>query len=91
VDIIQRCYTGIEARGNVLHFNPCLPPEMTGIRFRLRYRRQILDIDVNHDRLRIASRPFTAPPITIAYRGQFRDISPGQAYEFRLIQPDAHH
>ncbi len=85
VDLIQRCYTGIEPRANVLTFNPRLPDELTRLRTTVRYRGQTLDLEVTHDKLFVASRPFTAYPITIAYRGQVRDISPGQRYEFRLV------
>jgi len=38
--------------------------------------------------LRINSRPFTANPITVAYRGHFRDVAPGDCYEFRLLKPE---
>jgi len=37
----------------------------------------------------VSSRPFTAAPVTIAYRGHFRDISPGQTHTFRLVKPGA--
>jgi len=85
VDLIQRCYTGVEPRANVLTFNPLLPEELTCLNTTVRYRGQTLDIAVTHDCLRISSRLFTAYPITIAYRGHVREISPGQRYEFRLV------
>jgi trehalose/maltose hydrolase-like predicted phosphorylase len=88
IDIVQRCYLGIEMRSNVLHFDPALPAGLTCVKVRLRYRRQILEVEVNCDRLRIASRPFTANPITIAYRGHFRDLAPGDSYEFRLLKSE---
>jgi alpha,alpha-trehalase len=87
VDLIQRCYTGIEPRGSVLHIDPCLPDELERLRTEVRYRRQILDLEVDHEVLRVSSRPVAAAPVTIAYRGHFREISPGQSYEFRLIKP----
>ncbi len=86
VDLIQRCYICIEPRANVLTFNPRLPDELTCLRTTVRYRGQTLDLEVTHDKLCVSSRPFTAYPITIAYRGQVREISPGQRYEFRLVQ-----
>jgi alpha,alpha-trehalase len=85
VDLIQRCYTGIEPRANALTFNPRLPDELTCLRTTVRYRGQTLDLEVTHDKLCVSSRPFTAYPITIAYRGHVREISPGQRYEFRLV------
>jgi alpha,alpha-trehalase len=85
IDLIQRCYTAVEPRANALTLNPRLPDEVTCLRTTVRYRGQTLDLEVTHDCLRISSRPFTAHPITIAYRGHVREISPGQRYEFRLI------
>lgn len=85
IDLIQRCYTAVEPRANALTLNPRLPDEVTSLRTTVRYRGQTLDLEVTHDRLRVSSRPFTAYPITIAYRGHVREISPGQCYEFRLV------
>lgn len=88
VDLVHRCYTGIETRANVLHFDPVLPHELESLRLELRYRRHLLEVDITHDKLRVSSRPSTAFPITIAYRGHFRDLSPGSRYEFRLLTPE---
>ena len=85
VDLIQRCYTGIEPRANVLTFNPRLPDQLTHLKTTVRYRGQTLDLEITQDSLRVTSRPFTAYPITIAYRGHVREVSPGQRYEFRLV------
>lgn len=88
IDLIQRCYVGIETRANVLHFNPALPMDLGAICVKLRYRRQVLDVEASHETLKISSRSFTASPITIAYRGHFRDVAPGETYEFRLLKPE---
>jgi alpha,alpha-trehalase len=87
IDLIQRCYIGLEMRANVLHFNPALPDDLDRVKVQLRYRRQALEVEVTHEVLRIHSRSFTVAPITIAYRGHFRDVAPGDTYEFRLLQP----
>ena len=87
VDLVQRCYTGIEPRGNVLHIDPSLPAEIQRLKTQVRYRRHTLDLEIDHERLRVSSRPCAAAPVTIAYRGHFREINPGQSYAFRLIKP----
>ena len=87
IDLIQRCYIGIVTRANVLHFNPALPDDLHRVKVQLRYRRQVLDVEVTHEVLRIHSQSFTVTPITIAYRGHFRDVAPGDTYEFRLLKP----
>jgi alpha,alpha-trehalase len=88
IDLVQRCYLGVETRENTLHFDPALPAGLGRVRVRLRYRRQILDVDANHDLLTITSRPFPANPITVAYRGHHRDVAPGDTYQFRLFKPE---
>ena len=88
IDLVQRCYLGIEMRASVLHLDPALPDDLGCVKVRLRYRRQILDVEVTHDRLKITSRSFTANPITVAYRGHYRDVAPGDTYEFRLLKPE---
>ncbi len=88
IDLVQRCYIGIEMRANVLHFDPALPAGVTRVKVRLRYRRQVLGVEVDHDVLRISSGSFTAGTITVAYRGHFRDVAPGDTYEFRLLKPE---
>ncbi len=85
VDLLQRCYTGVELRPGALILNPRLPEEVTALEASLRYRRQILDLRITQDELRVSSRMVTASPIAVAYRGQSREISPGQTHVFKLI------
>jgi alpha,alpha-trehalase len=87
IDLIQRCYLGIETRANVLHFDPVLPDTLDRVKVQVRYRRQMLEVEVTHEVLRISSRSFTVAPITIAYRGHFRDVASGDTYTFRLLKP----
>jgi alpha,alpha-trehalase len=54
VDLIQRCYTGIEFRDDALRFNPKLPKKIKKIEFRLHYRKQYIDIALTPDNLRLS-------------------------------------
>ncbi len=87
VDLMQRCYTGIETRGDALHFNPSLPDGLERLRARLRYRGQEIDFEITHRRLRIHCRQFSAAPVTVAYRGRFRQLGAGATQEFHVIGP----
>lgn len=84
VDLIQRCYTGLETRSGILMLNPRLPDEVRQLESTVHYRRQILDLKITQESLTVSSRVMTAHPVTIAYRGQTREISPGQSFTFRL-------
>ena len=70
-------YEGYKPRRERLHEALC----------RLRYRRQLLEVEADHEVLRISSGAFTTTPITLAYRGHYRDVAPGDTYEFRLTKP----
>lgn len=87
IDLMQRCYLGIEIRANILHFDPALPADLGSIKVQLRYRRQMLNVKADHDVLRISSCAFTANLVTVAYRGRFRQVAPGDTCEFRLLKP----
>jgi len=86
VDLIQRCYTGIEVGSGVLMFNPRLPDEVRSLKATIRYRHQVLDVTVTQDCLTVESHVMTAQPVTIAYRGHSREISPGQCFTFPLVR-----
>ncbi len=87
VDIIQRCYLGIETRENALHFDPVLPDGVRRLRVRLHYRRQILDVTVDQECLRIHSTVLPAAPVNVAYRGHIRTLSPGMRFDVPLVKP----
>ena len=46
---------------------------------------QVLDLEVTQARMTVSSRVMTALPVTIAYRGHTRAISPGQSFSFNLV------
>jgi alpha,alpha-trehalase len=86
VDLVQRCFIGIETRAGVLYFNPSLPRELNGVKVQLRYRRHQLDVAIDQDSLVVSSRHAKAAPIIVAYRGHFREMVPGDSYTFRLLK-----
>ncbi|HPR72757.1 MAG TPA: glycosyl hydrolase family 65 protein [Bacteroidales bacterium] len=69
LDIIQRCYTGLEIRDDVLWFNPQLPEDIRQMRFYLRYRGHWIHLDINHKTLTITFDKGWANPVTIGVNG----------------------
>ena len=53
VDLVQRCYTGLDARGDVLWLQPELPGELKRLSFPLLYRSRWLEIDIDDDRIEV--------------------------------------
>lgn len=84
VDLLERCYTGLHAAGDVLHFNPLLPDELPRLGLVLRYRNHVLTVDVDHDELRIRSAAGPAAPVTIAFRDDRRRLQAGRSVRFGL-------
>jgi len=85
VDLFQRCLTGLEIRGGIIYLNPSLPEGLDRLCVRINYRGHCLRITVVPDVVTIDSALTTAAPIMIAYRGHFRELSPGGSASFRII------
>jgi beta-phosphoglucomutase family hydrolase len=84
VDLLQRCYTGLELRGNELRFNPVLPEELKQLSFRMRYRGHSLSVDVTPASLAIASDPSDVGAISIVVDEQTLILQPGTRRSIRL-------
>ena len=82
VDLVQRCYTGLELADDILWFNPRLPEEISHLEMELRYRGHFLQIEVQRDRLRIQAENHAAEPIRIGFDGEVHDIARGETLEF---------
>ena len=81
IDIIQRCYTGLEARNDVLHLNPSLPRELKEIKLKLHYRGQWLNIDIYPNKLIIEAQVSKAKAININIKGELFMLSSGDVKE----------
>ena len=84
VDLLQRCYAGVELRAGQLWFNPSLPDELEQLRFQLRYRQHSLLVEISKQALAITSQPAAPTPITVCVKGDVREIRPGEHVEFVL-------
>jgi trehalose/maltose hydrolase-like predicted phosphorylase/beta-phosphoglucomutase-like phosphatase (HAD superfamily) len=86
VDLVLRCVTGLRARGEVLWFDPALPPQVKQLRFSIHYRHHRLDIILGEDGLEISSRPGEGRPIQIHVQDGTIQLVPGARHEFSLEQ-----
>jgi trehalose/maltose hydrolase-like predicted phosphorylase len=82
VDVLQRCYTGLETRGDTLRFNPAWPEQLGTLEFALRYREHHLMVQINSARVRVSADPGKGPPIRVQCWGQRRMLGPGDSAEF---------
>ena len=81
LDIVQRCYTGLEVRGEALWLDPALPAELAALHVDLWFRGHRLGIDVDHHRLRVAALPGRVHPVTLMLSGEPVSLAPGQSVE----------
>ena len=84
VDIVQRCYTGLSTREDVLHFDPKLPEELVRLSFTLHYRGQSLAVDMHQDQMTIHAQHSTALPIKVGYDGQTFALNSGDTKVLKL-------
>lgn len=69
LDLIQRCYSGMDIREDVLWFNPRLPEDVKRIRYNIRYRSHWIHIDIDHQKIRIVFDREKAEPVHIGVNG----------------------
>jgi len=85
VDLIQRCYLGVEARKDALWFDPHLPREVARLALRFLYRHQFLDITVTPERLTVSAlRNHLAASVKIGFGGEVHDLNGGETLGFNL-------
>ena len=84
VDLMQRCYSGLETRQDMLLFNPALPEEVNSLAFNILYRRHWLQVTINKDSMRIASREGAASPIRIGLGETIHELQSGLSVELEL-------
>jgi trehalose/maltose hydrolase-like predicted phosphorylase/beta-phosphoglucomutase-like phosphatase (HAD superfamily) len=84
VDIVLRGLTGMRPRGEVLRFDPALPPQVKQLRFSVHYRGHRIDVELAEDHLRLSARPGEPKPIQVLVRDQTVELAPGQRREVPL-------
>jgi trehalose/maltose hydrolase-like predicted phosphorylase len=85
LDLVERCYAGLESRDDVLWINPSLPEEIQGLEFSIRWRRHWgIQIRIGDGRLRVSVPPSDAEPMTIAHAGRIVELRAGDTFEAAL-------
>ena len=69
VDLMQRCYLGIQIHEDKLHFNPRLPKEVSYLKMRIRYRNHWLKVQVSDNQLKITSEGGWNKQLKIQFNG----------------------
>jgi trehalose/maltose hydrolase-like predicted phosphorylase len=83
VDLLQRCFAGLETRRDALWFNPHWPRRFGRLDFSVQYRHQLLAITVGGRAVRVAAEPGAGPAIRVGCGDELRELRPGDSVEFR--------
>ncbi len=87
-DILQRCYGGLEVRGEALWLHPLLPAELAGLRFEVSFRENNMTVDVDRWRLRVEAAEGQGRPSTLMVSGEPFVLRPGQVAEVEIDDAD---
>ncbi|MBW0011735.1 glycosyl hydrolase family 65 protein, partial [Mycobacterium sp.] len=81
IDLVQRCFTGLEARDNRLILGPHWPKALGSIEFPFVYRGQRLHLRVSGRAGALTSEAGNTGPILVECRGRVQQLSPGHTVE----------
>jgi len=84
IDLVQRCYMGVEARGDVLWFDPALPADLDRLGLSVRYRGQWLEVEAADGTLTIGLPSSDANPVQIGLIDRVVDLRPGESVSAAL-------
>jgi trehalose 6-phosphate phosphatase len=84
VDVLQRCFAGVETRGDVLWLNPYWSQRLGTLKFSLLHRDHYLTLSIADHTVLVRSGPGNLAPIQVGCHGQVRELGNGQSLEFTL-------
>lgn len=84
VDLLQRCYTGLEIRDGVLIFDPLLPEQLEGLGFGIRFQGVWLDVKLTHTQLAITARKGGLETVRVGVRDRVHYVRAGYTREFEI-------
>ncbi len=82
VDLVQRCFTGLEIRSDRIVLSPHWPEALGPFGFPIHYRGHRLHLRFSADGAEISIDPRDMPAITVEHRGQVEKLEPGKIIRF---------
>ncbi|MGK4585757.1 glycoside hydrolase family 65 protein [Kitasatospora sp. HPMI-4] len=85
VDLLQRCYTGLEIRADALWIDPHLPSALGHLALDLRYRGHWgLALSLDQRQITVGLRESDRKPVQVRFRDSPFTIRPGESHRFTL-------
>jgi trehalose 6-phosphate phosphatase len=84
IDVLQRCFAGVETRDDVLWLNPYWPECLGTLEFSILYRDHVITLTIMDHTVLVSSGPGKLAPVRVGCHGQVRHLGSGQTIEFKL-------
>jgi trehalose/maltose hydrolase-like predicted phosphorylase len=84
VDLVQRCFTGMEVFDDALHFAPVLTERLTRLRLRVRYRGHWIGVEVRPGELSLHAHAGWPQPVRLYVCGEAVTLAPDERRSFSI-------
>ncbi|MBK6265569.1 glycoside hydrolase family 65 protein [Marivirga sp. S37H4] len=84
LNLIQRCYSGLEICDDALWINPDLPENIKEVSMRIKYRKHWIFVTITHEKLKIAFEEGWSKKVNIGVAGELYEFEKGEVREFSL-------
>jgi trehalose 6-phosphate phosphatase len=85
VDLLQRCFAGLETRHDALWFNPHWPRRFGRLEFSLQYRGRSVAVVVSGRDVHVALEPGPGGPVRVGCGHDVRTLRPGESVRFTAV------
>ena len=85
VDLVARSFAGLQFDSKRISFAPRLPARLLNVSFQFAYCGHRVDVDLNHDALRLHLLPSTAPPIRFDLGAIQVSLGGDESHNFALV------
>ncbi len=82
VDLVQRCFTGLETRGDRLVLSPHWPKSLGVLGVPIHYRGAHIHVRVSGKGAEVSADPRDVAPVVIECRGRVEQLAPGSTIRF---------
>ncbi len=84
VDILQRCYAGLEFRDDILFLHSNIPRELPKLTMRIKYRGNWFDVTATPEAITIASGEGMLQAAKVSFEDKVYELRPGEALTFDI-------
>lgn len=84
IGIVMNAFAGLQVEADTLSFTPRLPTGLLRARFQVHYRRQRIDVMLDHERLLLSAHPCSAADVRVRVGGRYATLHGGQTAEFPM-------